>query len=127
MSFKQQPHVAMSRVQWRSMQATLRTGIAYVASPPLGDSILQTQKWNSLEMGYRGTASGQISIGESVAGPSGSWTEITVYLEFSEAELGCSHRFYLRGRCQTSIQAFVSRAVKRLPVRSLPAMVLASW
>jgi hypothetical protein len=98
-----------------------------VASPRLGDSILQTQKWNSLEMRYRGTASGQIPIGESVAGPSGSWTEITDYLGFSEAELGCSHRFYLRGRCQRGIGAFVSLAVKPLRIGSLPAMMLASW
>ena len=125
--YKQQPQVAMRRVPWKSMRATLRTEIAYAASPRLGDSILQMQKWNSLEMGYRGTASGQIPIGESVAGPGSNRTEITNDLGFGEAELGCSHRFYLRGHCQRGVGAFVSLAAEPQAIRSSPAMVLASW
>ena len=98
-----------------------------MARPRLSARILQTQEWNSLETGYRGTASGQFLIGESIAGPSGNWTEITEDLEFSDAELGCSHRFYLRGHCRRGVSAFVSPAVKPLPSRSLPAVMLASW
>ena len=109
------------------MQATLRTQIAYVARPRLSDRILQTQKWNSLEAGYRGTATGQFPIGESIAAPSGNWIEISDELGFSEAELGCSHRFYLRGHCRRGVDAFVSPAVKPLPSRSLPTVVLTSW
>lgn len=78
-------------------------------------------------MGYRGTASGQIPIGESITRTSGNWTEITNDLRFGEAELGCSHRLYLRGHCQGGIGACVSLAVKPLPIGSSPAMVLASW